>query len=125
MISLESLPLHRSIGFKNQQHLIISGHNRMWNFTATKPTQNLILRGVAIVENHVVISALLMWFHFEVDKLQLDPMSGCGGENPNAILFGWVIIREMRTGDFAVGGGDFVFAAAFFAIVAIFVEYKA
>lgn len=52
-------------------------------------------------------------------------MSWSGGKDPNAILLGRVVVREVGTGELSLGSSDFMFTPTFFTIMAIVMEDKA
>lgn len=52
-------------------------------------------------------------------------MSWCGDKVPDAVLAAGVVIGVVGAGDLAEGVGDFVFAAAFFAVALVLVEGEA
>ena len=53
---------------------------------AAEPAQDLLVRGVAVVDDDVVIGALLVGFQLELGEPQLDPVPGGGGEDPDTLL---------------------------------------
>lgn len=68
MFSLKALSLNGSVRFEHEEHFIAGRDDRMRKFAAAEPSQCLLIRGVAVVEDHVVIGALLMWLHLEFGK---------------------------------------------------------
>ena len=56
---------------------------------------------------------------------QLYPVPRRGGEEPDAVLPGGVIVREVRGGELALGGEDLVLAPALLAVVRVLVEHEA
>jgi len=57
-------------------------------------------------------------------RYQLDPVSGGGGEDPDAILLGRIRIRKVRTRDGAGRIRDLVLAAALLAVVVVLVQHE-
>ena len=52
----------------------------------TEPAQYLLVRGVTVVDDDVVVGALLVGLQLELGEQQLDPVSGGRGEDPNTLL---------------------------------------
>ena len=80
------LPLHRGIGFEDQQHCVLVGNQRMGELRPTKPAQYLLVCGVAVVDDNVVVGALLVGLQLELGEPELDPVAGGSGEDPHALL---------------------------------------
>ena len=64
----ESPPLHGGVRLEDHEHLVAGGADRVRNLAAAEPPQHLRVGGVAVVEDHVVVGALLA---FEKSRGQL------------------------------------------------------
>lgn len=61
----EALPLYRSIALEHHEHLIASGENGVRDLGATEPAENVRVGGVTVIEDDVVVRALLVWLHLK------------------------------------------------------------
>ena len=52
----------------------------------TEPAQYLLVRGVTVVDDDVVVGALLVGLQLELGEPELDPVAGGRGEDPHALL---------------------------------------
>lgn len=62
----EALPLYRRIALEHHEHLIASGENGVRDLGATEPAENVRVGGVTVVEDDVVVRALLVWLHLKL-----------------------------------------------------------
>ena len=69
------------------------GNEGVGQLGAAEPAQYLPIRGVAIVDDDVVVSALLVGLQLELSEPQLDPVAGRGGEYPDTLLPILVTVR--------------------------------
>ena len=52
----------------------------------TEPAQYLLVRGVTVVDDDVVVGALLVRLKLELGEQQLDAVAGGRGEYPDTLL---------------------------------------
>ena len=59
VLGRKASPLHGGVRFEDHEHLVAGGSDRMRNFAAAKPPEHLRVGGVAVVEDHMIVGALL------------------------------------------------------------------
>ena len=59
MLRREAFPLHRGVRLEDHEHLVAGGADRVRHLAAAEPPEHLRVGGVAIVQHHVVVGALL------------------------------------------------------------------
>ncbi len=122
VLCLEAPPLHGGVGPEDEQHPVPAGHHRVRHLGAAEPPERRVVRGVAVVQHHVVVGALLVGLHLELGEDQLDAVPGGGGEDPDAVLLGRVVVGKVRAAQLAGGVRHLVLAAALLAVVLVVVE---
>jgi len=119
---LKAFPLDGGVRVKPHKESIRGGENGMRQFTAAKPTQNLSVFGIAVVQFAMIIAAFLMRLHLKVVELELDAMTGCRGEMPSAVFTARVKIGPIGTAYLSLGIRNFVLTTAFLAVHLILVQ---
>lgn len=67
----ESVPLHRGVGPECHEHGVGRGDDGVGHLAAAEPAQQRRLGGLAVVQRHVVVGALLVGLQLErVEDLQ-------------------------------------------------------
>lgn len=61
----EAFPLDGSVAFEHHIHLISSREDGMRFFSATEFAKDMAVRGIAVVNGNMIVSAFLMGFHLE------------------------------------------------------------
>lgn len=86
------------------------------------PTQCFAIRGIPIIDDNMIIAALLVRLHLEHEEVELDPVARRGGEVPHAVLPAGVVVRVVRALDLPVGGDDLVLASTLLAVTLVLVK---
>lgn len=119
---MESLPVHRSIRLENYVHLVASGHCGRGVLLPAHFPHAAGFGRAPVVDDDVVVRALLVGLDFEAVEYDLDPVAGGGDEVPHAFLLSGVVVGEAGAGEFPVGAADFVLAPSLLAASAVFFQ---
>ena len=120
--ALESLSLHGGVGLEYHEHLVGGSNDGMRYLCTAVTTEPIGVWGTSVVQNHVVVRALLVGLHLKLFKHQFDPVARSRREMPNTIFPTRIVVRIVGAEHLPLSCRDLMLAASFFAVVLIVVQ---